>query len=179
MAAAAVAARERTLGSRNEPNFSFCECNGGGGRMDQWYPHRFSIRWPGFDCFINGPFTASFSLFLSFQYSWLWMFNTIFCRWLDSNRGPVESEATLYQLSQRHCFLGLIVYLTSIYQFELALTSLDSSHHWEIVTCFLFLTILNSIGFQYRYKFLVQSIPDRNVLFLSFYLKSSVSSMKL
>ena len=37
----------------------------------------------------NGPFPASFSSFLSFQYSWQWIFNIIFCRWLDSNRGPL------------------------------------------------------------------------------------------
>ena len=29
-----------------------------------------------------------------FQCSWQYMFNIIFCRWLDSNRGPLESAVT-------------------------------------------------------------------------------------
>ena len=41
----------------------------------------------------NGPFPASFSLFSSFQYSWQEMLNIIFCRRLESNCGPLESEA--------------------------------------------------------------------------------------
>ena len=36
--------------------------------------------------FLNQPAPASFSLFSSFQYK--------VCRWLDSNRGPLVSEAT-------------------------------------------------------------------------------------
>ena len=50
------------------------------------------------DFFIkNGPFPASFSLFLSLQYSCgIQMFNK-FCRWLDSNRGPMVLEATALQ----------------------------------------------------------------------------------
>ena len=44
--------------------------------------------------FKNGPFPASFSLFLSFQYSLqLTMFNIIF-KWLDLNCGTLVSEAT-------------------------------------------------------------------------------------
>ena len=41
-----------------------------------------------------GNFRPSFSLFLSFQYSWEYMFNIIFCHWLDSNHGPLDSETT-------------------------------------------------------------------------------------
>ena len=35
-----------------------------------------------------------FSLFSSFQYIWQKIFNINFCRWLDTNRVPLESEAT-------------------------------------------------------------------------------------
>ena len=45
--------------------------------------------------FINGLFSASFSLFLSFQYSWQETnIQYKFCRWLDLTRGPLVSEAT-------------------------------------------------------------------------------------
>ena len=44
--------------------------------------------------FKNGPFMVSFSLFLSFQYSWQLMFNINFWQWMDSNRRPLELEAT-------------------------------------------------------------------------------------
>ena len=48
--------------------------------------------------FKNGPFPASFSLFLSFQYTVdsKQMFNIKinFCRWLDSNCGPLLLEVT-------------------------------------------------------------------------------------
>ena len=44
--------------------------------------------------FLNGPILASFSLFSSFHYSWQLTMNIIFCWWVDSNRGPLESEAT-------------------------------------------------------------------------------------
>ena len=44
--------------------------------------------------FLNWPIPASFSLFLSFQYSWQKNININFCRWLDSNCGPLELEAT-------------------------------------------------------------------------------------
>ena len=53
------------------------------------------IHWPPvFHFFKNGPFPASFSLFLSFQDSWQYMFNLIFCLWLDSKCGPLELEGT-------------------------------------------------------------------------------------
>ena len=48
--------------------------------------------------FLNGPFPASFSLFLSFQYTvdskQMFNININFCRWLDSNRRPLVSDAT-------------------------------------------------------------------------------------
>ena len=43
--------------------------------------------------FLNGPFSTSCSLFLSFQFSWQWTFNLNVCQWLDSNCGPLVSEA--------------------------------------------------------------------------------------
>ena len=41
-----------------------------------------------------GQFPASFSLFLSFQYSWQYIGNIKFCRWLDLNHGPLVPEHT-------------------------------------------------------------------------------------
>ena len=38
-----------------------------------------------------------------FQCSWQYMFNIIFCRWLDSNSGPLDRQRLLYQLSHNHC----------------------------------------------------------------------------
>ena len=43
--------------------------------------------------FFNGPFPASFSVCSSFQNSWQYWLNTNFLQWLDSNHGPLESEA--------------------------------------------------------------------------------------
>ena len=43
----------------------------------------------------NGPFSASFSLFSSFQCSWKSTnVQFKFCQWLDSNRGPLVLEVT-------------------------------------------------------------------------------------
>ena len=44
--------------------------------------------------FKNGPFRPLFSLFWSFQQLSVYMFIIEFRRWLDSNRGPLVSEAT-------------------------------------------------------------------------------------
>ena len=79
--------------------------------------------WPVFDLiddlfFKNGPFPASFSLFSSFQYSWQWIFNLKFCWWLDSNRGPLESEATALPTEPqplRQCFNVLVAKFLSDY----------------------------------------------------------------
>ena len=49
----------------------------------------------------NGLFPASFSLFLSFQYSWQWLFNIKCCRWMDLNREPLKRP--LNQLSHNRC----------------------------------------------------------------------------
>ena len=48
------------------------------------------------------PFSASFSLF-RWHFDSKQIFYKKVCRWLDSNRGPVVSEATLYQLRHTHC----------------------------------------------------------------------------
>ena len=72
----------------------------------------------GYICFKNGPFPASFSLFSSFQYSWQWIFNIKFCWWLDSNRGPLESEATALPTEPqplRQCFNVLVAKFLSDY----------------------------------------------------------------
>ena len=46
-------------------------------------------------CFFKMGHSWPLFLFSSFQYSWQWtMFNIMFCRWLDSNLGPLELEVT-------------------------------------------------------------------------------------
>ena len=64
--------------------------------------------------FKSGPFPASFYLFLSFQYSSIQLiinkYSIKFCRWLESNRGPLESKATALPtepqpLPERHYLL--------------------------------------------------------------------------
>ena len=53
--------------------------------------------------FLMGAIPGLFFLFsLSIQYRWLYTFNIIFCRWLDSNRGPMESEATTSLSTELH-----------------------------------------------------------------------------
>ena len=60
--------------------------------------------------FKNGPFPASFSLFLSVRPFKVNMFIIKFRRWLDSNRGPLALEATALptepQPLSRHLMLG-------------------------------------------------------------------------
>ena len=49
----------------------------------------------------NGLFLASFSLFLSFQYSFLQLIVNQICRWLDVNRGFMVLEATVLPTEQQ------------------------------------------------------------------------------
>ena len=83
----------------------------------------------------NGPFTASFSLFPSFQYSLQWIFNINFCRWLDSSHGPLESEATALPtepppLSQKR-FLSLpVLFASSQFRAVLEAVAGPSSPSW-------------------------------------------------
>ena len=89
---------------RYEPSYSLKLPSLGLYSFERWYIYQAPLKWakPAYFClfssfyFKNGPSPASFSLFSSFQYTVdsKQMFNINFCRWLDSNRGPLELEAT-------------------------------------------------------------------------------------
>ena len=83
--------------------------------------------------FKNGPFPATFSLFLSFQCSWqVTMFNVNFCRWLDSNLRPGIGSNCLPTEPQP---LLTLVYLRQLYE-NLANFNSSSGSHWSQDLCF-------------------------------------------
>ena len=70
--------------------------------------------WP-IICFLNGPFTAYFSLFSSFLQTVNNEYVQKSCRWLDSNPGPLVSEATALSTLPQPLSHAYYVYILGLF----------------------------------------------------------------
>ena len=101
---------------------------------------------------ISSYFFPGLFFFSSFHYSWHGMFNIIFCRWLDSNCGPLDLESTTLPTEPQPLPFILLLVRLFVSNFEFSFEAKFFSLHHAFVYIFdffLLLYILTSSSFDF------------------------------